>query len=205
MRLSFSCAFHFPILPKSVTYGCLLSKPCQTKAWGQGEQSASVCLIATLKCQTWAYYSWVSIYILHSTLCTLCFKASASGSLIPTTSSLLFPLSARLSICNSFTCVESLLEFAGQGGALKEMDFSQHWMKFGNWNMPSTILMYPPNWKAREELNAGEGSAVCFADLGQLSYWKCFLCVEFKMADVYSRLDCAGEAESTCNWSNLQQ
>ena len=81
----FSCAFHFPILPKSGTYGCPLSKPCQTKAWGQGEQSASVCLIATLKCQTWAYCSWVSIYILHSTLCTLCFKASASGSLIPTT------------------------------------------------------------------------------------------------------------------------
>lgn len=136
----FSCAFHFPILPKSCTYGCPFSEPCQTKAWGQGEQSASVCLIATLKCQTWAYYSWVSIYILHSTLCTLCFKASASGSLIPTTSSLLFPLSACLSICNSFMCVESLLEFAGQGGALKEMDFSQHWMQFGNWNMPSTIF-----------------------------------------------------------------
>lgn len=33
-------------------------------------------------------------------------------------------------------------------------------------------LIYPPNWKAREELDAVEGSAVCFADLGQLSCLK---------------------------------
>lgn len=47
------------------------------------------------------------------------------------------------------------------------------------WQLEYAIhnLIYPPNWKAREELNAGEGSAVCFADLGQLSYLKCFLCV----------------------------
>lgn len=43
--------------------------------------------------------------------------------------------------------------------------------------MPFTIFIYPPNWKAREELNSGEGSAVCFAGLGQLNYLKCFLYV----------------------------
>lgn len=48
-------------------------------------------------------------------------------------------------------------------------------MKIGNWNMPFDMpfLIYPPNWKAREELNNTEGSAVCLADLGQLR----FLCV----------------------------
>lgn len=69
------------------------------------------------------------------------------------------------------------------------------------WQLEYAIhdLIYPPNWKAREELNAGEGSAVCFADLGQLSHLKCFLCVVCGAKDVYSLVDCAEEAESTCN------
>lgn len=56
------------------------------------------------------------------------------------------------------------------------------------WQLDYAIhdLIYPPNWKAREELNAREGRAVCFADLGQLSYSTfCMLCVE-SMGDVYS-------------------
>lgn len=41
------------------------------------------------------------------------------------------------------------------------------------WQLEYAIdsIIYPPNWKAREELN--EGSAVCVADLGQLSHLKC--------------------------------
>lgn len=40
------------------------------------------------------------------------------------------------------------------------------------WQLEYAIqkLIYPPNWKAREELNSREGSAVCFDDLGQISY-----------------------------------
>lgn len=140
-----------------------------------------------LQNQTWAYYLWVSIYILLSTLCTLCFKASAfsarlqpcRGFLIPNTSSLLFPLSpsARLSIC-IFLCV-----CGGSSGIRWTSRSSQRDGLFSAlneiWQLEYAIhnLIYPPNWKAREELNAGEGSAVCFADLGQLSYLKCFLCV----------------------------
>lgn len=159
-------------------------KPSQTKAWGQGGQLKSVCLLAMLQNQTWAYYSWVSIYILLSTFCTLCFKESAffSASLQPCRSYLFPPHLAfcfyclRLSICIFFyVCVESLLEFAG-GSSQRDGLFSA---LNENWQLEYAIhnLIYPPNWKAREEWNAGEGSAVCFADLGQLSYLKCFLCV----------------------------
>lgn len=149
------------------------------------EQLDSVCLLAMLQYQTWAYYLWVSIYILLSTLCTLCFKASAFSALlqpcreflIPTTSSLLFPLSpsACLSIC-IFLCV------CGESSGIRwTRRSSQRDGLFSAlneiWQLEYAIhdLIYPPNWKAREELNAGEGSAVCFADLGQLSYLKCSL------------------------------
>lgn len=45
-------------------------------------------------------------------------------------------------------------------------------MKFGNWNVPFIILFILQTGKAREELNSGEGSAVCFSDSGQLCYFK---------------------------------
>lgn len=143
----FPVPFSFPSSQKAAPTG-VLSKisPNQSRA---GEQLKSVSLLTTLQYQTWAYYLWVSIYILLSTLCTLPFKASAFSACLRPCWGFLFPPLAfsfhcvRLLVCPSasfYVCVESLLEFAGQGGALKEMDFSQHWMKFGNWNMPFTIL-----------------------------------------------------------------
>lgn len=70
-----------------------------------------------------------SVHHVHYALsiCLSCLSTALLGFLIPTTFSLLFPLS--LLVCPSasvYVCVESLLEFAGQGGALREMDFSQH-------------------------------------------------------------------------------
>lgn len=116
--------------PESCTHVLSKTFPNQSRRTGR---TAPVRLLTKLQYQTWAYYLWVSICILLSTLCTLCFKATAfsrsstalSGFLIPTTSSLLFPLSPSASkyVC---VCVESLLEFAGQGGSLKDVDFSQH-------------------------------------------------------------------------------
>lgn len=77
----------------------------------------------------------------HYVFTAYCFPLSTclSGFLVPSASTLCFHC-PRLLICPSFyVCVESLLEFDGQGWAASEMDFSQHWMKFGNWNMPFTI------------------------------------------------------------------
>lgn len=98
--------------------------------------------------------------------CLLCFKVSAtfhlstalSEFLIPITSSLLFLLSPSASF---YVHAGSLLECAGQAEALKEMDFSALNVI---WQLEYAIhnLSYPPNWKAREKLNAVEGSAVCF-------------------------------------------
>lgn len=120
-----------------------------------------------------------SVHYVHYALKHLPFPLSTalSGFLIPNTSSLLFPLSqsARLSIC-IFLCVcgessgirwtRRSSQTDGLFSALNEI-----------WQLEYAIhdLIYPPNWKAREELNTREESAVCFADLCQLSYLKCFL------------------------------
>lgn len=209
-----SCAFLFPNLQKAAPTG-VLSKTFPNLSLRTGEQLKSVCFLATLQYQTWACYLWVSIYILLSTLCTLYFKASAFSARPQPCWGFLFP--PHLVFCfhcllacpsaSFYVCVESFLEFAGQGWALKEMDFSQHWMKFGNWNMPFTNLIYPPNWKAREELKWRRMKRCMFWWPGSTQLLKmlsALLCVEFKMADVYS-WPCAGEADSRCNWSNLQQ
>lgn len=72
VRLSFLClSISHP--PQSCTHQ-KLSKP---KPGGQEKQPESVCLLILLQYQTWAYYLWVSIYILLSTSCTLRFEASA--------------------------------------------------------------------------------------------------------------------------------
>lgn len=77
------------------------------------------------------------MYIMLWGICLLRSSTALSGFLIPTTSSLLFLLSTftRLSICIFYACVESPLEFAGQGGALKEMDFSLS----TEWNLATGI------------------------------------------------------------------
>lgn len=143
----------------------------------------SVSLLTMLQYQTWAYYLWVLINILLSTLCTLCFclfplvYSLVKGFLIPTTSSLLFLLflSASLSIC-VFLCVCG--ESSGIRWTRKSSQRDGLFSALNKiWQLEYAIhhLIYPPNWKAREELNAREGSAVCSADLGQLSYLKCLL------------------------------
>lgn len=122
------------------------------------------------------------------------------------------PSVSTVSVCLSvhlhlFMCV--LRVFCN---ALDKEKLSNRWTFLSTeWNLATGIchshLIYPPNWKAREEWNASEGSAVCFADLGQPSYWKMLslCCVQFKKAEAHSWLHCAGEAEARCNWSNLQQ
>lgn len=117
-----------------------------------------------------------SVHHVHYALsiCLSCLSTALLGFLIPTTSSLLFPLSpsARLSICICLcVCGESSgirwtrrsSQRDGLFSALNEI-----------WQLEYAIhnFIYPPNWKAREELNAEEGSAVCFADLGQHSHIK---------------------------------
>lgn len=193
--LSFLClSLSHP--PERCTYGCSFQNP-PNQSLRTAERLVSVCLLTTLQDQTWAYYLWVSIYIFLSTLCTLCFKAFSAplqpcrGFLIPTTPSLLFPLSpsARLFIC-IFLCV------CGESSGIRwTRRSSQRDGLFSAlneiWQLEYAIhnLIYPPNWKAREELIAGEGSAVCFADLGQLTYLKMLsVCceLEFKVANVYS-------------------
>lgn len=186
MRLSFLCLSpsHFP---ESCTYKVSFPKPSQTKARGQREQLESVCLFATLQYQTWAFYLWVSIYILHSTLCTLCIKASAFSACLQPCRGFLFPphlafcfYCLHLLVCPSasFMCVWRVL-----WNSLDREELLKRWTFLSAlneiWQLEYAVhdLIYPPNWKAREELNAGEGSAVCFADLGQLSHSKCFLCV----------------------------
>lgn len=125
----------------------------------------------------------------------------------------LFPL--PLSVCSSvhlhlFMCVSRVF-----CNALDKEKLSDRWTFLSTeWNLATGIchsrLIYPPNWKAREEeeWNASEGSAVCFADLGQPSYWKmlsvCVVCSWRRLrCTVHSAVQ--GEAEARCNWSNLQQ
>lgn len=155
--------------PESCTHVLSKTFPNQSRRTGR---TAPVCLLTKLQYQTWAYYLWVSICILLSTLCTLCFKAAAfsrsstalSGFLIPTTSSLLFPLSPSASkyvcVCGESSGIRwtrGSSQRRGLFSALNEI-----------WQLEYAIhnLSYPPNWKAREELNAGEGSAVCFCRPG---------------------------------------
>lgn len=114
------------------------SKTLQNLILRTGEQPS---LSASTHYQTWTYYLWVSICILFSTLCTLCFKTSAFFScaynlvrdLIPTASSFSVCLSVHLRLF--YVCGESS-GIRWTRRALKGTDFSQHWMRFGNWNMP---------------------------------------------------------------------
>lgn len=175
-------------------------KSSQARVWGQEKQPES----ASSPCYSIRHGPNIygsqstssSVHYVHYALKHLPFRSSTAllGLFIPTTSSPVFPLSlsACLSICISLClCGESSgirwtrrsSQRDGLFSALNEI-----------WQLEYAIhdLIYPPNWKAREELNAREGSAVCFADLGQLSYSTldafCVLCVELKMGDVYSWL-----------------
>lgn len=180
-----SCAFFFPNFLRAATTGQLVSFPKLPKPKPKDRRATRVCLLPhpTTRHGPIIYGSQStssSVHYVHYTLKHLPFLLSTalSGFLIPTTSSLLFPLSpsARLSVC-IFLCVcgessgirwtRRSSQTDGLFSALNEI-----------WQLEYAIhnLIYPPNWKAREELNTREGSAVCFADLCQLSYFKCFLC-----------------------------
>lgn len=176
MCIWISRAFLFPILLKVAPRG-VFSKIFPIRSL-RTVKPESVCFLTSLQYQTWAYDLWVSIYILLSTLCTLCLKVSSFPLVLslvgvsyshhnwPSVST----VSVCLSICTSLClCGESSgirwtrrsSQRDGLFSALNEI-----WqLEYANHD-----LIYPPNWKAREELNAREGSAVCFADLGQLSY-----------------------------------
>lgn len=99
----FPVPFNFPSSSKLHPL-VLFPKASQTKAWGQEKQPESVCLLTLLQYQTWAYYLWVSIYILLSTSCTLRFEASAFFCSSTALSGGFLFSSACLSVC-IFLCV----------------------------------------------------------------------------------------------------
>lgn len=116
-------------------------------------------------------------YIMYIMLCSICLfplvYSLVGGFLFPTHLAFCFHCLLVCPSASFYVCVESLLEIRwtwrisqrdGLFSALNEI-----------WQLEYAIhnLIYPPNWKAREELNVGEGSAVCFADLGQ--HLKCSL------------------------------
>lgn len=73
----------------------------------------------------------------------------------------LHPTHPNVSTCFSIHLLRPLMYVWRVFLNLVDVDFSQHWMTFGNRNMWCNHLSDPPNWKAREELNAKYGSAVC--------------------------------------------
>lgn len=135
VRLSFLCLY-LSHPPESCTYGCPFQKPSQTKAGGQRNNSI---LSASSPCYSTRHGPIIygsqstssSVHYVHYALKHLPFPLfySLVGSfLFPPHLAFCFHC-LRLLVCPSasfYVCVESLLEFAGQGGALKEMDFSQH-------------------------------------------------------------------------------
>lgn len=120
--------------PESCTYRCLFQNLSKPK---QGRRTSQVCLpprhvtVPDMGLLFMGLNLHPPQYIMYITL-----KASAFPACLQLCWGFLFPPHLafcfhclRLLICPSasvYMCVESLLEFAGQGGALKEMDFSQH-------------------------------------------------------------------------------
>lgn len=161
----------------SVPFSPILLKASPTSQWASllklapnkaGDKPEPVCLLVLLQFQTWAQYLWVSINILRSTFCTLCLKASALAACLPPCRSFFHCLCLLVCLCvwrvlwNSVDKEEPELF-----SALNEIWQLECAVQYA-------ILIYPPNWKAREEFDAVEGSAVCVADLGQLSCSKMF-------------------------------
>ncbi len=188
MRLSFLCLF-FPIFQKAAPTG-VLSK---TKSWGQRESRESVCLFATLQYQTWAFLFMglnlhppqYIMYIMPWSICLFCSSTALSGFLFPPHLAFCFHCLCLL-VCPSasfYVCVEIPLEFAGQGGALEEMDFSLS----TEWNLATGICRSQFNLSSKLEgwrrVKMLEKEALYVLLTCNSVTPKCFFCVVFKVQD----------------------
>lgn len=179
-------------------------KPSRSPTPRTEEQAACLCLLTPLQDMGLLFMALnlhppvyiMDILLLKHLLFTL--STLLSGFLIPTTSSLLFPLSLLVSPSASFhVCAWRVF-----WNSLDMEELSNRWTFFflsTEWKLATGICHSQFNLSSKLEgqrrVKYQRGKRCMFADLGQLSYLKCFLCCVWNSRSVMYTVDSAAPRE----------